>query len=140
MTKRLVLAVGCVVAVVVAVVLVLHLYPRSGSDRVRHAFDWDPTCLRVRVDNGARAAFARTWKGTESTAVIACDNAGGFLYYARFGTEAQLHSAIATLPRRLRYCTYDLELVTDDVFADRSTFVKMCDSLDGRLGRPATGV
>ncbi len=134
MTRRrlgLLAAAGAVGAVVV--VLVFHLYPRSGADRVAHAYDWGEGCGSVNVDSGQRATYARRWRGVESSAVIDSRFLCELLMYARFDSKRSLLAAATTVPWGRPFCVVGDELTAVSGVGRSDSFGDMCSDLGGTL-------
>jgi hypothetical protein len=128
---RIVAAVGALAFLVV----VIHPYPRTGADRVKHAIDWSAGCERISASTpAAGSGYAALWQGlADRRVMLSCEFAGPDALYVRFKTGADLARALRHRPRGKLLCAYGRELVVDGL--DRG-FGAMCRRLSGSLIRP----
>jgi hypothetical protein len=110
--------------VIVAGVLVLHLYPRSGADRIRHMIDWPGGCESVST------ASVSMFVSADQQVSIQCQMLGPRVVYARFSSEAQRDRQLHLTPPSAQYCVAGTEIVIDGL--DHG-FAALCARLHGRV-------
>jgi hypothetical protein len=96
---------------IAAVVLALHLYPRSGADRIKHTIAWPSGCESVSTTPIAMFAAA------DQQVSIQCQMLGPSVVYARFSSEVQRDRQLHLTPPRAQYCAAGNEIVIDHGFA-----------------------
>lgn len=115
-----------------AAVLVFHLYPRKGADRVRHALDWS-ACTEIDEQDGVRLDYARRWGGVREQDLLVCQNLGPHVYYVRFGSVDARSATLRREPPEEPACVYgsaELVVFTDVSRAERR---RTCSDLNGTL-------
>jgi hypothetical protein len=118
--------VGFVVAAgaLVAIVMAVHPYPRSGADKIKHMVTWPDGCTSVTTE--------RVWefRYADSQAAIQCQMLGPRVDYAHFPSRESLGRQLRSDPPRPEYCVTRQELVTNGL--DRG-FPQLCARLHGQL-------
>jgi hypothetical protein len=118
---------------VVAAVLVFHLYPRTGVDRVRHVVGWSG-CTSVEKRDGG-PAYTRRWAGIRSEATLVCQNLGPQVFYAKLGSSEQRSAALRAAEPDEPYCVYGKSELVVYIAFQRAEREQSCAKLDGSLRR-----
>jgi hypothetical protein len=122
--------------VALAVVLIFHLYPRSGLDRVRHALDWS-ACTSVEEEHGARRAYSRGWSEIQSQAELICQDLGPHVYWVEFASTRARDVALRTGPPDEPYCSFEKAEILAYTAIPRADGDQICAKLGGKLHRAA---
>jgi hypothetical protein len=122
-------AVAAVAVVVIAVVLGLHLYPRTGADRVQHLISWRGCESITRSTPGPNSAV-HPWNTAQERVLIQCNDLGPNVLYARFSDVAKRNAALRQAPPPGRYCRAGREVALNGL---DSGFFALCQNLHGRL-------
>jgi hypothetical protein len=119
------------VACVLAVVLGLHLYPRTGADRVQHLISWPSGCESITRNSPGSRSVAHAWTAAHDRVLIECHDLGPNVIYARFADVAARSAALRQAPPSdRRYCVAGREVVVDGL---DTGFAALCRDLQGRL-------
>ena len=115
-------------------VLVFHLYPRTGVDRVRHVMRWS-SCTAVE-ERDTRPAYTRGWD-IRLHATLVCQSLGPQVFYAELESSQARSAALRASPPDTPYCVFGkTELVTYTAVY-RAEREQTCHKLDGSLRRAA---
>jgi hypothetical protein len=117
-------------------VYVLHPWPRSGADRVRHLIAWPADCESVTIEPVPAGAFVSVWRTSQPLQVIQCQALGPDVLYARFPSDRARDRALRRSAPRGRYCVSGREVVVDGL---DSGFARLCQRLGGDLERAGAG-
>jgi hypothetical protein len=121
--------IAAVAVVIITVVLGLHLYPRTGADRVQHLISWRG-CESVTRHTPGPHSPVHAWTTAQERVLIQCNDLGPNVLYARFSDVAQRNVALRQAPPPGRYCLAGREVVLNGL---DSGFSPLCRHLHGRL-------
>jgi hypothetical protein len=127
--RRRLARIAAVAVVAIAVVLGLHLYPRTGADRVQHMISWGGCESIKRIAPGPHSAV-HDWTTAQERVLIQCNDLGPNVLYARFFDAGERNEALRQAPPPGRYCLAGREVVLNGL---DSGFFALCRNLHGRL-------
>jgi hypothetical protein len=122
-------------AVVAALLVEVHPWPRHGVDQIRHLVNW-PACASITVEP-VRGA----WPHAEEDALIDCEMLGPWVRYARFKSPQALKTDLLAASPDSAVCIYGdrTEVAVNGLEAHQ--FPALCRALhgvrvDGVVGLP----
>jgi hypothetical protein len=113
---------------------VLHPWPRSGADRVRHLIAWPAGCESVTIESVPPGSLISGWRTDQQRQVIQCQVLGPDVVYARFSNSRARDRALRRSAPRGRYCVAGREVIVDGLDGG---FPRLCRRLHGDLKRSA---